>query len=87
MAFSEVYQTFLQETIEDHWDMEDFFLAGLRNLWYLFLDPIWKSSERLRLINPNYLRYQCHFIAASNVLEKPINETTYAILLRKIYKN
>ena len=67
--------------------MEHFFLAGLRNLWYLFLDPIWKSSERLRLINPNYLRYQCHFIAASNVLEKPINETTYAILLRKIYKS
>ena len=87
MAFSEVYKSFIPENIKDQWplDVEHFFLVGVRNLWYLFLDPIMRSSERLTLINPNFLRSLVRFVAAENALEVPINETTYDILLRKIY--
>ena len=88
MAFLEVYKSFIPEDIEDQWPLgvDHFFLVGVRNLWHMFLDPIFRSSERLRLINPNYLRLLVRFVAASNVLEEPFNETTHDILLRKIYK-
>ena len=86
MAFLEVYKSFIPEDIEDQWPLDEdhFFRAAVRNLWYLFLDPIMRSSERLTRINPNFLRLLFRFVAAENTLEYPTNETTYDILLRKI---
>ena len=51
----------------------------------MFLDPIMRSCERLRLINPNFPRFVDRFDAVSNTLYEPINETTFDLLLRKVY--
>ena len=87
MAFSEVYKSFLQETIEDPWPLlvEHFFYRGIKDLWYLFLSPIMESCERLRLINPNFPRFVDRFDAVSSTLYEPINKTTFDFLLRKVY--
>ena len=83
MAFLEAYRSFLQETIEnpEPLEVEHFFLEGLGDLWYLFLDPIMSSYDRLKLVSPNFPRFVNRLVILSTTLEEPLGPSPYDFLI------